>query len=331
MEDRPGVRTRGGRCLEELGLETFALTDVEEDEEFLNPGKLFQDTGSVYTYTNSTVMHPDDITILSTSVVSSHVASVNNSAMNSGMNTPRTLSRRNSTSTFSTNFGIAKMLNERGIKAVAPSCGVTPNADKTFSATTTPCNSPDITPSSSRSNSPTPTNSSMSFGLFSSGAELLKRTFVGETPHHPSQPPRRSRRDHPKRSQPEQHSGVLGSKLALQGALYSRRESPMAQLTFLKGSMSSEKLGTESTATASTAGDSGLVKSPDSSESLALEADNLTLQRRQMRQRRSAERRNIHGARTSPTEVITEAAGETDVGSNTTLGTISSLIFGRKG
>lgn len=114
LEERPGVKTRGGRGLEDLGLVTFSLSDLEEDEEYTNPGKLFQDTGSVYTFTNSTVLHPDDHTSVTPSIVGSRVATAPSSALNSGMSTPRTLSRRNSTSTFSTTLGLAKMLNERG-------------------------------------------------------------------------------------------------------------------------------------------------------------------------------------------------------------------------
>lgn len=75
------------------------------------------------------------------------------------------LSRRNSTTTFSTNYGLAAMLNERGIKAITPSALATP----TFSATATPCNSPYGSPSGSpdRSRSPSPSDSPYShpFGL----------------------------------------------------------------------------------------------------------------------------------------------------------------------
>jgi trafficking kinesin-binding protein 1 len=62
LDERPGVKIRGGRQLEDLGLELYSLSDLEEDEESANPGKSFQSTGSVYTYTNSTVLHPDDNT-----------------------------------------------------------------------------------------------------------------------------------------------------------------------------------------------------------------------------------------------------------------------------
>lgn len=76
LEERPGVQVRGGRGLEELGMQVYSLSDVEEDMDD-NPGKQFQESGCVYTYTNSTVMHPDDGTaaLLGLSVASSRVAS----------------------------------------------------------------------------------------------------------------------------------------------------------------------------------------------------------------------------------------------------------------
>lgn len=204
LEDRPGVKTRGGRGLEDLGLEIFTLTDVEEDEEYANPGKLFMDTGSVYTFTNSTVMHPDDHgSSVTQSLMGSRIASAADSTCNSGMNTPRaTLSRRNSTSTFSTTLGLAKMLNERGIKANntnSSSAASTPNNDKNnYTPTSTPCNSPDGTPPNSRPTSPGPSKSrdvtSSGTGALEflySGAELLYRTFSGEQPPRPVPVPTR--------------------------------------------------------------------------------------------------------------------------------------------
>lgn len=63
LEERPGVKIRGGLELEQLGLQLYSLTDLEEDDEDVpHPGKSFQHTGGVYTLTNSTVMHPDDCT-----------------------------------------------------------------------------------------------------------------------------------------------------------------------------------------------------------------------------------------------------------------------------
>ncbi|XP_046424677.1 trafficking kinesin-binding protein milt isoform X2 [Neodiprion lecontei] len=364
LDERPGVKTRGGRALEDLGLETFTLADLEEDEEYANPGKLFQDTGSIYTFTNSTVLHPDDHTSVTASVVGSRVATAPNSALNSGMNTPRTMSRRNSTSTFSTTLGLAKMLNERGIKAVTPSCVSTPSGERNFTPTATPCNSPDGTPPPSRSSSPPPYSSPFRLGLFSSGAELLKRTFGTEE----QVPVRKSKRSKPtlSRSDKKALTGIrlveklerIGidtimattasssiSPLALQGAIYTRRsmDSPMAQLTSLKTSMSSsisqDKLSSSSS---SSSGDSLIEKPPlppgknrgrESELGVPARPGSGALTNR-LGQLTSRQRRSGAGATrpdlgkvkaTSTPQNVKESAPQS------ALGTISSLLFGRKG
>uniref|UniRef100_A0A8W7K630 Uncharacterized protein n=1 Tax=Anopheles albimanus TaxID=7167 RepID=A0A8W7K630_ANOAL len=177
LEERPGVTIRGGRGLDELGLQTYSLSDVEEDEEE-QPGKRFQSFGCTYTYTNSTVLHPDDGTTAVTfslppSQMSSQMASECPSRQPTAPSTPRSsLSRRNSCSTFSVNLGLASMLNERGIKAVTPSALNTP-AGPNFSPTVTPCNSPDGSPT--RSMSPEPPLLS---GLLASGADILRKRFA---------------------------------------------------------------------------------------------------------------------------------------------------------
>ncbi|XP_076640016.1 trafficking kinesin-binding protein milt isoform X2 [Colletes latitarsis] len=331
LEERPGVKTRGGRGLEDLGLVTFTLSDLEEDEEYTNPGKLFQDTGSIYTFTNSTVLHPDDHTNVTSSIVGSRVATAPSSALNSGMSTPRTLSRRNSTSTFSTTLGLAKMLNERGIKAVTPSCVGTPSGERNFTPTATPCNSPDASPPESRSSSPIP-ESGLPLGLLSSGAELLKRTFGGDT---------EVKRKRPALSRSEKKAltgirlveklerigidtimattiGSSMSPLAFQGSLYTRlpTESPMAQLTFLKSSMSSsgsrDKLSPSS-------------NSSDSSKVAGKRQDESALSR-QRRTGARATRPDLGQVTTAiPVTVTKESPAQS------ALGTISSLLFGRKG
>lgn len=59
LEDRSGVAVRGGRTLDELGLQIYSLEDVEEDEELI-PQKRFQQSAYTNTFTNTTVLHPDD-------------------------------------------------------------------------------------------------------------------------------------------------------------------------------------------------------------------------------------------------------------------------------
>ncbi|KAH8405180.1 hypothetical protein KR222_007481 [Zaprionus bogoriensis] len=178
LEERPGVTIRGGRGLDDLGMQVYTLSDVEEDvSEELGLGKQFEAPGCTYTYTNSMVMHPDDgfvndMSFLSQSQVSSRMASTSTSRQPSCPATPRAgMSRKNSCSTFSVNLGLAGMLNERGIKAVTPSALNTP-AGPNYSPTVTPCNSPEGSPP--RAQSPEPL-----FGLLSSGADLIKRKLVG--------------------------------------------------------------------------------------------------------------------------------------------------------
>ncbi|XP_055549600.1 trafficking kinesin-binding protein milt isoform X3 [Wyeomyia smithii] len=258
LEERPGVTIRGGRGLDELGLQTYSLSDVEEDADE-HPGKRFQTFGCTYTYTNSTVMHPDDGTTAVTfslppSQMSSQMPSECPSRQPSTPSTPRTgLSRRNSCSTFSVNLGLASMLNERGIKAVTPSALNTP-AGPNFSPTVTPCNSPEGSPT--RPMSP---EVPLLGGLLASGADILRKRFAGEV----ERPSRLTARNKLALTRLEKkalrsikimekvesmgmdnfmpHAGHGISPLALHGssALYTstvrgRTSSPMAQLTSLK-------------------------------------------------------------------------------------------------
>lgn len=82
LDERPGVTIRGGRGLDDLGMHLYSLSDVEEDESD-HPGKQYQTQSSIYTFTNSTVMHPDDGMSMTSSLpqsqMSSRVASISSS------------------------------------------------------------------------------------------------------------------------------------------------------------------------------------------------------------------------------------------------------------
>lgn len=257
LEQRPGVAIRGSKGLDDLGLLTYSLSDCEEDYNPGHPGKRFQSSSCIFTYTNSTVMHPDDgtSTIDSMSRSSSHVASHITSKCVSNQSstniTPRTLSRRNSCSTFSVNTGLASMLNERGIKAVTPSALNTP-CGINYSPTSTPCNSPEGS-SPMRHLSPEPKSFS---GLLTSGAELIRNKIIGnsfETKHKKlrqgntiilSRLEKRALKsinilekvEHlglDKITPPS--SNIISTMQPLNNQLYSSRtSSPMAQLTSLK-------------------------------------------------------------------------------------------------
>ncbi|XP_069943683.1 trafficking kinesin-binding protein 1-like isoform X9 [Cherax quadricarinatus] len=186
LEEREGVAIKGGAGADQLNLDVYSMSDLEEDEvEEENPGKRFMSTSGVFTYTNSTILHPDDQTSLTPSLRPTQVSVLPTSSANV-IPTPSTPmrapscppSRRGSTATFSTNTGLAKMLNERGM-----------NMTSGFSPTATPANSPTIT----RPGSPEPEGYKLP-GLddltktFHYGASLLRRTFYKDDPSAPQSP-----------------------------------------------------------------------------------------------------------------------------------------------
>lgn len=59
LQDNAHIKVRGERRLEELGVQMYTLSDLEEDVED-HPGKQYLSSSCIYTFTNSTVMHPDD-------------------------------------------------------------------------------------------------------------------------------------------------------------------------------------------------------------------------------------------------------------------------------
>lgn len=83
LQDNERIKVRGEKRLEDLGLQMYSLADVEEDyEEF--PGKQFDSSACVYTFTNSTVLHPDDgTTSITFSLPPSQVSSRMTSKVNS--------------------------------------------------------------------------------------------------------------------------------------------------------------------------------------------------------------------------------------------------------
>ncbi|KAL0272865.1 UNVERIFIED_CONTAM: hypothetical protein PYX00_005687 [Menopon gallinae] len=331
LEERPGVKTKGGRGLEDIGIEMYCLSDLEEDDEFINPGKSFQNSSSVYTYTNSTVMHPDDNTSVTHSLIGSKVCTgATNSRQSTAPNTPRCLSRRNSCSTFSTTFGLAKLLNERGIEAATASSLNTPTCDRSFTPTATPANSPDGSPDHSRSPSPTPFNPLKLPGFLSSGAELLRRTFVSD---REPRSPRRSRRGKLALSRSERkalscikiveklESVGLDTLIAttcvlpqpaLQGSLYTRRglPSPMTQLG-LKGALGSPSIDS---------GLSDLCKAPAMEMGVPARPGTGALSSSRRKGKPRSDLGTVSGTVTN--------SGEQSSGP---LGTLSSMLFGRKG
>jgi len=367
LDERPGVKIRGGLQLEDLGLELYSLSDLEEDDENVNPGKSFQSTGSVYTYTNSTVLHPDDITTVTHSLRGSQMCTAANSRQPTAPQTPAAMSRRGSTTTFSTTLGLAKMLNERGIKAVTPSAVATPCGDRSFSPTATPCNSPDGTPLSSPPRSPPPYNPLKFPGFLTSGADLLRRTLTGDSEHQAAK--KRSKSKHSKmalsRSERKALTGIrlmeklerigLGtimattaapmSALTLQGALYTSRtlKSPMAQLTSLKSAIASPGTVGSATSTNVKASKSAAANTPaiglqNAEQGLGVPGrpgsgllDLPPSAPLRKHQRASGMVRPDLGTVLGSVPPKRSHDSEEVSSSPDTLGTISSLLFGRKG
>jgi trafficking kinesin-binding protein 1 len=59
LQENIHVKVRGEKKLEDLGVQMYSIADIEEDLDE-QPRKQFDSSSCVYTFTNSTIMHPDD-------------------------------------------------------------------------------------------------------------------------------------------------------------------------------------------------------------------------------------------------------------------------------
>ncbi|XP_071546517.1 trafficking kinesin-binding protein 1 isoform X5 [Panulirus ornatus] len=252
LEEREGVAIKGGAGAEQLNLEVYSMSDLEEDEvEEENPGKRFMSTSGVFTYTNSTILHPDDQTNSTPSLRQAQVSVLLTSATSAtpAPSTPIRApscppSRRGSTATFSTNTGLAKVLNERGM-----------NRQSGFSPTATPANSP----TNSKPGSPEPEGYKLP-GLedltktFHYGASLLRRTFYKDDPSAPQSPvgPRVNLVKQVQAIGVDRFVGSSGRALTVGGVVMSRpATSPLLHLSNLIMS-SAKNCSTSSTTSSST-------------------------------------------------------------------------------
>ncbi|BES97301.1 HAP1 N-terminal conserved region [Nesidiocoris tenuis] len=318
LDEKPGVKFKGGADLEALGLQTVSLSDIEEDEE-PHPGKSFTGSNHVYTYTNSTVMHPDDNTSLVSSYRGSHMSTAASSRMSSVCSTPVTRSRRNSTSTVSTTPCLARLLAERGIKAATPSTLGTP----AYTPTATPCNSPD------RPSSPVPDEDShTSLGLpgflMSSGAELLWKT-LGSALKSPT-PPKTAQKPSKALMRPDKKAALTGFRLVerierigLEEILSTHGGSPGAVEPGSPRTL--HRAGLRRTVRSLESGP-GVLGVPGRPGTGALEA-RLAHIPSPADQQRAGVRPDLGSVPSPP--------GLTPSGSGEALGTLSSIFFGRKG
>ncbi|XP_076266762.1 trafficking kinesin-binding protein milt isoform X2 [Rhynchophorus ferrugineus] len=301
LEERPGVKIRGGKELEDMGLECYGLSDLEEDEEYSNPGKLFDNSVHTYTYTNSTVMHPDDGTFVTPS--------------------------------------------NRGIKAATPSAFNTPSGPNSFTPTATPHNSPDQSPCSTRDGSPEPAEVfSLPQLLLSSMPQFLRGSVGVKKPAHTKATRRAARVEKQESLVGKIEKIGIGNlmtgsgAMSIPGGMYSRSSltSPMAQLTCLLPSQSSDNLTniTEKSASNMQQFTSAVTK-PATSLGVPGKPGSGTLNRRLDQLNARKQRRQGGTGQTRPDlgTVSTRQTPEREQKQpqSSTLGTLSSLLFGRKG
>ncbi|XP_059054436.1 trafficking kinesin-binding protein milt isoform X2 [Achroia grisella] len=204
LEEQEGVGVRGSRSAAALGLQTYRLSDVEEDDDMLR----LPHSSHVYTFTNSTVLHPNDGSLASTSVssvCSSGMSSLASSVLGSAWSSRRT-SRR-------TSAAVSPVLSRRE-SFCAPH----------FSPTATPANSPLLgSPDASPPATPRPGDAPPSLhALIASGTSILRRRYRGA-------------------SSPAADAAPAPLALQTPGSLYTGlvHRSPMEQLTCLKRTLRS--------------------------------------------------------------------------------------------
>lgn len=338
LHENERVKVRGEKGLEELGMQLYSLSDVEEDIED-HPGKQFDSSPCIYTYTNSCVMHPDDGT---SSITFSLPPSQISSRQTTCPSTPRTLSRRNSCSTFSVSSGLASMLNERGIKAVTPSCLNTP-AGVNFSPTVTPCNSPTGSGRTSPTHHQQDSETSLTSFLTSS-AGILRKKITGHDAERSLKAANLLEKKAKMRSirllERVENMGIenilantssssrLVSPLAIHSSnIYTRYNSPMTQLTSLKHLSEKKKPAENETEVAANV---AIGSTSEASQARSKQK----MQRQKSRRSMNAGQRRDLGTVNNSSKL--EQSSDKERGEERSLvggfvGSISSIFFGRKG
>ncbi|XP_026329990.1 trafficking kinesin-binding protein milt isoform X3 [Hyposmocoma kahamanoa] len=286
LEDHEGVGVRGARSATCLGLRLYRLSDVEEDDDMPR----LPHSSHVYTFTNSTVLHPNDGSLAGSSVssvCSSGMSSLSSSVLGSAWSS-RMTSRRSSAT-------VSPVHSRRESLCLPPS---RPH----FSPTATPANSPLLgSPEQSPPPTPRPGDAPPSLHtLIASGTSILRRRTAASPASDASPAP-----------------------IALQtpGSLYTGlvHRSPMEQLTCLKRNLRSPAAPPVER---SDSGDMpfGVPAHPGEG---ALDAATAPLGRRP-RARAPRPRADL-GTVGAPPPVRPAPAHQSP------LGTLSTLLFGRKG
>lgn len=111
FESRPGVQIKGEKKID-IEEEVYNLSDYEEDDDYQScPSKRFPESSTIYTYTDSTVMHPSAQHYSLVKEPSDQSNSMPSIPGSGKANTKKTAD----TTTFSMSLGLAAILNERGL------------------------------------------------------------------------------------------------------------------------------------------------------------------------------------------------------------------------
>ncbi|XP_046965154.1 trafficking kinesin-binding protein milt isoform X1 [Vanessa cardui] len=290
LEEQEGVGVRGSRSAQALGMRVYRLSDVEEDDDMPR----LPHSSHIYTFTNSTVLHPND-----GSLIGSNVSSVCNSAMSS-------LSSSVLGSAWS-----SRLTSRRSSAAVSPVLSrresfCTPPSRPHFTPTATPANSPLLgSPDSSPPPTPRPGDPPPSLhALIASGTSILRRRYLTSPASDGSPAP-----------------------LALQtpGSLYTGlvHRSPMEQLTCLKRTLRSPAAAPPDRCDAAYL-PLGVPAHPgEGALDAATSAGGASASGRRARVRAPRPRTDLGTVGVTPTTCPPPQS--------TPLGTLSTFLFGRKG
>ncbi|XP_053623749.1 trafficking kinesin-binding protein milt isoform X2 [Plodia interpunctella] len=204
LDQQEGVGVRGARSAAG-GARVYRLSDVEEDDDMPR----MPHSSHIYTYTNSTVLHPNDGSLSSTtvsSVCSSGLSSLASSVLGTAWSSRRT-SRRSSAA-------VSPVLSRRDSFCTPPS---RPH----FTPTATPANSPLLgSPEPSPPGTPRAGETPSLHALIASGTSILRRRYLAS---------------------PAADGAAAPIALQTPGSLYTglMHRSPMEQLTCLKRTLRS--------------------------------------------------------------------------------------------
>ncbi|XP_013182180.1 PREDICTED: trafficking kinesin-binding protein 1 isoform X2 [Papilio xuthus] len=297
LEEQEGVAVRGSRSTG-VGSRLYRLSDVEEDDDMLR----LPHSSHIYTFTNSTVLHPNDGSLAgssTSSVCGSGMSSLSSSVLGTAWSS-RLTSRRSSAA------GSPDRSRRDSLCA--------PPSRHHYSPTATPANSPLLgSPEATPPATPRPGDAPPSLhALIASGTSILRRRYLAS---------------------PAADGALAPLALQTPGSLYTGlvHRSPMEQLTCLKRTLRSPAAPAApvpSTPPADTPlgvpahPGQGALDTPGALDSMKSGGNGRRGRVRAPRPRTDLGTVGAAGAAPAPCPPVQ---------SSSPLGTLSSLLFGRKG